>query len=187
MKCDLEAPIDHPKEHHCYGPLQVLASDIEILRSMVKKLQIAADAIFLAPLSMTGISQPLALSQSQTWLFSEAVRVAGLSVVDQGWNRDISTAFAAPAAYGIGMCEHYRWPSLCIEEGNAMKSGNLLVVEYADLVCSAQTMWVFEGSLNIKDEDFIYGSSDLSSNSAFRSRVGEAHTGWRSAHALKAF
>ena len=173
MKCDLEAPVDHPKEPHCYGPLQVLASDIEILRSMVKKLQAAADAIFLAPLNMTGISQPFALSQSQTWLFSEAVRVAGLSIVDQGWDRDTSTVFAAPAACGIGMCEPYRRPSLYIEEGNALKSGNLLILEYTDLVYSAQIMWVFEGSLNIKDEDFIYGSSGLGSKSAFRLQVGE--------------
>ena len=164
MKCDLEAPVDHPKGPHCYGPLQVLASDIEILRSVVKKLQ---------ALNMTAISQPLALSQSQTWLFSEAVRVAGLSIVDEGWDRDTSTAFAAPAAYCIGMCEHYRQPSLCIEEGNAIKSGNLLVLEYKGLVYSAQIMWVFEGSLDIKDEDFIYGSSDLGSKSAFRLQVGE--------------
>lgn len=83
----------------------------------------------LAPLNMTRISQPLALPQGRTGLFSEAIRAAGFSVVDQRWDRDSSTAFAAPAAYGIGMCEHYRRPSLCIEEGNAMNGGNLLVLK----------------------------------------------------------
>ena len=29
--------------------------------------------------------------------------MAGLSVVDQGWDRDISAACAVPAAYGIGV------------------------------------------------------------------------------------
>ncbi len=157
----------------CQGPLQLLEPHVNTIRDMIEQIIETAKKSIQTPPDYVGISQPLALSQSQTWLFSAATQQANLTVISQGWHRDTSTAFVAPAAYGIGMCEHHRTQTTCSEEQRAMKSENILVIEYTSLVFSAQFLWYFDGSLNPKDEDYIYSSTDLGKSSRWRSDVGD--------------
>lgn len=126
---------------------------------------------------MTGYSRPLALSESQSWISTQAIRKSGLFVLNPGWQYDFSAAIAAIAAHGIGLCQHYRRKSACNEKSIAMKTENVLVVEYKRLAYSIQMLRVEGTRFNLRNENFIHSSSELGSTSTWRSRDGD-ETSW---------
>ena len=153
-------------------PLKASSQDVTTIGIMVEQLKALAEESLHKSLNSTGFSRPLALSKDQDWIFTQALQLSTLPFVSPGWSSNMDTAIAASAAYGIGMCQHYRRAYACVEEMNG-RIENVLVVEYTGLVYSVRIILVHGDIFDPWDEAFVFSSPDLGAISAWRSHAGD--------------